>query len=256
MKTWIFETMKNFFVRFGIGILVVFLAGTALSFFVKNAWREVENSQPEISAESLSNSAGTGIALATIGGFRTVLADISWLRAFHFWTKKDANSCENCMKISRTLDPQNYFFWENSVNSVAYDFPAWTISARGGNAVSEQVQAEIHRKAFENSKALFAEMEKRFPGEGKVFTFEAQLTLIKTAMIAGMPDFEQVLALYKKAMEAKSKPWFSFFAYANITKEHFPERVPEAKKYFRERLESAKSPELKRILEDALADLE
>ncbi len=256
MRKQIYEIVKIFLSRFGVGICVVFVAGILLSPLEKSAWDEVRKTMPEVSSEALSESAGTGVALATLGGFRTVLADIAWLRSVHFWSKKDAASCESCMALARTLDPMNYFFWENSVSTIAYDFPAWTIIGRGGSMVSDQVQSEIHRKAFESALELLDQMEKQFPGQGKVFTYSAQLTLIKTAMISGTPDFERVMELYRRAMESREIPWFAFFAYANIAKERFPERVPAVKEYFQNRLKNTRSPSLKKILEEVLADFD
>lgn len=256
MCHWIKDTVSDFSKRYGVALLLLVGAGWATSPLEKPAWEYVEKTMPEISAESLSQNAGTGVVLGTIGGFRTVLADIAWLRAYHFWSLRDLQNCESVMALARTLDPQNYYFWEHSINYVAFDFPSWIITARGGaNRVAPQVQAEIHRKAYEAALDILAQMEKRFPGEGKVFALAAQVTMIKTPLIYGKPDFNRALEFYKKAMESRRSPWFTFLSYANIVKLHFPERIPATRSYFEKMLAGTQNPYRRQILVEALAEL-
>lgn len=255
MRHWITDTILDFSKRYGVAILL--LAGTGLATLPpeKSAWNYVKTTMPELSAESLSETAGTGVVLGTIGGFRTVLADIAWLRAYHFWSSRELQNCESLMALARTLDPQNYFFWENSINYVAFDFPSWIIMDRGGSRVAEKVQSEIHRKAYEAALELISQMSKRFPGEGKVFALAAQVTMIKTALIYGKPDFDRALEFYKKAIESRRTPWFCFLSYVNIVRLHFPERIPETRKYFETMRERTQNRSRKQIITEALEEL-
>lgn len=252
---WITDTIWDFSKRYGVAILLLAGAGFATTPFEKASWNYVKTTMPELSAESLSETAGTGIVLGTIGGFRTVLADIAWLRAYHFWSERQLQNCESLMALSRTLDPQNYFFWEHSINYVAFDFPSWIIMDRGASRVSEKVQSEIHRKAYEAALGIIAQMEKRFPGEGKVFALAAQVTLIKTSLIYGQPDFDHALDFYKKAIESRRTPWFCFLSYVNIVRLHFPERIPAVREYFEKMREQTRNPSRKQIITEALEEL-
>ena len=253
----IFENVFAAARKYGVALGIVALAGIAANPLENPAWREAKKTMPEISTETLTNTAGTGLALGTVGGFRTVLADIAWLRAFHFWGKNSLSDCENLTALARTLDPQNYFFWENSVNYAAYDFPNWVIESRGGSArVSEPVQREIHRKSYENAMSLIGRMAENFPERGSVWTFAAQMSLIKTERIYGKPDFALALKFYMQAMECKVAPWFCFFAYGNVVKTHFPEKIPEARAYFEARLATAKTQLSQRVIGDALKNLD
>lgn len=256
MRNWIVDTFLSSLKRYGVAVCALAGTGFATMPLEKTAWGFVQKTMPEISAEFLAQNAGTGIILGTIGGFRTVLADIAWLRAYHFWGKRDLLDCESLMALARTLDPQNYFFWENSVNYTAFDFPAWIINSRGGGRrVSEQVQSEIHRKAYEATLELIAQMEKRFPEDGKIFALAAQVTMIKTALIYGKPDFERALYFYRRAMESRRSPWFTFLSYANIVKLHFPERIAETHGYFEKMRDATQNPLRRQILTDALEEL-
>lgn len=255
MRHWISDTIFEFSKRYGVALLLLVLSGIATAPLEKPAWNYVKTTMPELSAESLSETAGTGLVLGTIGGFRTVLADIAWLRAYHFWSKRELQNCESLMALARTLDPQNYFFWENSINYVAFDFPSWIIISRGGSRVSEKVQSEIHRKAYEAALGIIAQMEKRFPGEGKVFALAAQVTMIKTSLIYGKPDFDRALDFYKKAMESRRTPWFCFLSYVNIVRLHFPERIPATLNMLEKMREQTRSSARKKIISEALEEL-
>lgn len=256
MRHWILDIIFDFSKRYGGALLL--LAGTGLATvpLEKPAWNYVRTTMPELSAESLSGTAGTGVILGTVGGFRTVLADIAWLRAYHFWSERELQNCESLMALARTLDPQNYFFWENSINYVAFDFPSWIIAARGGARVSEKVQSEIHRKAYESALEIIRRMGKRFPGEGKVFALAAQVTMIKTSLIYGKPDFDRALSFYKKAIESRRTPWFCFLSYVNIVRLHFPERIPATREYFEKMRERTQNRSRKQIISEALEELE
>lgn len=255
MKSWSADGIFDFAKRYGVAVLLLAGAGLATSPLEKSSWSYVKTTMPEITAESLSETAGTGLVLGTIGGFRTVLADIAWLRAYHFWSERELQNCESLMALSRTLDPQNYFFWENSINYVAFDFPSWIIQARGGARVSEKVQAEIHRKAYESALGLIAQMAKRFPGEGKVYALAAQVTMIKTSLIYGKPDFERALEFYKLAIESRRSPWFCFLSYVNIVRLHFPERIPAVREYFEAMRDRTQNRSRKQIITEALEEL-
>ena len=256
MKHWLADCIFDWAKRYGVALLLLAGAGIASAPLEKPAWNYVKTTMPEISAESLSETAGTGVILGTIGGFRTVLADIAWLRAYHFWSTRELQSCESLMALARTLDPQNYFFWENSINYVAFDFPSWIIQARGGARVAEKVQAEIHRKAYEAALEIIAQMAKRFPGEGKVYALAAQVTMIKTSLIYGKPDFERALEFYKLAMESRRSPWFCFLSYANIVRLHFPERIPATCRYFEAMRERTQNRSRRQIITEALEELQ
>lgn len=253
----LFETIFYFAKRYGVALGALLLAGGIAGTLGNPAWKTVKKTMPELTAETLSEAAGTGIVLGTIGGFRTVLADIAWLRAYHFWSQENLRECEAVMALARTLDPQNYFFWEISVNYIAYDFPNWVVRARGGPLrVSEKVQTEIHRRAFEQAMDFFEKEAKQFPDDGRVWAHAAQVIILKTERVEGKADFERALDFYMRAMECKRQPWFTFLAYANIVNTRVPEKRAGAKKYLEMRLAKTNNPRFQNLLKDALAALD
>lgn len=236
--------------------VVAILAGTGWALnasFGGNAWKQARALMPETNADSLADTAGTGMALGTFGGFRTVLADIAWLRAYTFWEKRALNDCESLCALARTMDPQNYFFWENSLNYTAYDFPNWVIQERGGwRRVSEPVQAEIHRKAYEQGLKMVEEWATRFPKQGRVWTYAAQMCIVKTSVIYGNSDFETALKFYERAMLCENAPWFAFLAYANITRMQVPAQKTRSRAFLEARLAGTHFQQKIAVINDAL----
>ena len=87
--TAIFEFLRSR-AKFAVAAAGLFAAGTLTSPLERVAWSEARERIGAFSPEALGSSAGTGVALGTLGGFRTVIADVAWLRAFHFWETRDA----------------------------------------------------------------------------------------------------------------------------------------------------------------------
>lgn len=209
------------------------------------------------SPEILARSAGTGIALGTLGGFRTVLADIAWLRGFHFWSKRNPADCLKYCELAMTLAPDQLFFLENTANYVAFDFPVWEIRKRGGFLrVPETVQREIQKKALADALSILDTAAKNAPNEPKIFVLAAQLVAIKTDRIYGVPDYAESAAYYRRACELPGAPRFAFATYAKFVAEHVPAEQASAKSFLKTCLDSAKTSGQKHFFAELLAEFE
>lgn len=221
----------------------------------KIAWTEARERVETLSPKALESSAGTGVALGTLGGFRTVLADISWLRAFHFWGKHDSASCLKYCELAMTLAPEQLFFLENTANYIAFEFPVWEIRKRGGFLrVPESVQREIHKKALADALAILDKAGEADPENPKIFVLAAQLSAIKTDRIYGAPDYAKAAAYYRRACECPGAPLFAFAVYAKFVAEHVPAERESAKTFLEQCRERAETPARKRFFDECLAD--
>ena len=125
-----------------VGLLTLFLATGALS---EHSWRLVRLALPEIGRRELEPTIGQGVLLGVLGGFRTVVADLTWIRGYVLWERKnDRAGTELLMRAACALDPRSRFFWENAGLSVANDMGHWEIRRRGGYAkVPKEIQEHI-----------------------------------------------------------------------------------------------------------------
>ena len=195
--TAIFEFLRSR-AKFAVAAAGLFAAGTLTSPLERVAWSEARERIGAFSPEALGSSAGTGVALGTLGGFRTVIADIAWLRAFHFWETRDAVACLKFAELAMTLAPEQFFFLENAANYIAFDFPVWEIRRRGGTRqVPAPVRREIHRKAMNEALRLLENAAERMPDDPRVFVLAAQISAMKTDTIYGAVDFGKTAAYYR-----------------------------------------------------------
>lgn len=222
--------------KYAAALALLFLAGTLAAPLERAARAETRERVGAVSPEKLGRSAGTGVALGTLGGFRTVLADVAWLRAFHFWEKRDPASCLKFAELAMTLAPEQFFFLENTANFIAFEFPVWEIRRRGGfRRVSENVQREIQRRAMNAALALLDDAAEASPDNPKIFTLAAQITLMKTERVFGVPDYEKAATYYRRACEASATaPLFAFDAYARIASENLSAEKKSAARAFLE----------------------
>lgn len=234
-------------------ILLLAVAGFFAAPSERIAWDGVRERAGTISVASAASSAGTGIALGTLGGFRTVFADIAWLRAFHFWTQRDAVSCRKYCELAMTLAPEQRFFTENTLSYIAYDFPVWEISRRGGSRrVPAAVRREIHKRAMADALGILENEVKRSGGYPHLFVIGAQIAMLKTEAIFGVPDFSKTAAYYRRACDFPDAPWFAFSSYASLVARHVPAERAVAENFLKNRRAAARSTQEKQLFDDLL----
>ncbi len=241
---------------FGGAILALGVVGFCASPLERSAWRDSrERLGGGVSVDALAQSAGAGIALGTLGGFRTALADFSWLRAFHFWTKRDAVSCWKYCELSLTLAPEQEFFLENAMNYVAFDFPVWEIRKRGrGAQLSLAVRKEIQKNAMARALEILENATEKNGGSARLFVLAAQIVLLKTEMIFGLPDYAKAAAYYRRACDFPDAPWYAFSTYAGLVSHYVPAEKRAAENFLRERRSAASSPRERQIFDEILAE--
>ena len=69
-----------------LAFLSLFLAVGALA---DHAWRRARLALPEIGRRELEPTVGQGVLLGVLGGFRTVVADFTWIRGYVLWERKN-----------------------------------------------------------------------------------------------------------------------------------------------------------------------
>ena len=241
--------------KYAAAFAAVFVAGTLAAPLGDFAWTQARERIGTFSPKALERSAGTGVALGTLGGFRTVLADIAWLRGFHFWSERDAVDCLKYCELAMTLAPEQLFFLENTANYVAFEFPVWEIRKRGGFLrVPESGQREIQKKALADALKILDDAAENNPEEPKIFVLAAQLVAIKTDRIYGAPDYAKSAAYYRRACELPGAPWFAFATYAKFVGEHVPAERASARAFLEKRLAAAKTPGQKRFFSELLEE--
>ncbi len=243
--------------KYLFALVALFLAGTIIAPLQNTAWTHVrERLGVRTDTGTLGRAAGSGVALGTLGGFRTVIADFAWLRAFHFWSKQDPASCVKYAELSIALAPEQFFFVENTANFIAFDFPVWEMSRRGGRRnLAPAVRREIHKKAMDAALALLENAARERPDDAIPWVRAAQITAMKTDVIYGAPDYAASAEYYRRACERGNAPLFAFVLYAKFIAEHVPAERGNARAFLEKCRDSAESESRRAFFEELIDSL-
>jgi hypothetical protein len=119
------------------------LTGSILGRVADPVWREARARQPALRLDSSIAAAGQGTTFALLGGFRTLVADIAWLRMYALWEKRDLAGVQSLLKIVTSVDPRPVYFWINGARIMAHDLAVWRAQMAGGY---EKIGAEAEQR--------------------------------------------------------------------------------------------------------------
>jgi hypothetical protein len=167
-----------------------------------HAWSRARRAVPELRRADLELTAGQGALLGVLGGFRPLLADLTWIRAYVKWERRD-RGCEALLRLACLLDPHATTFWENRGNMVGLDMAHWEIRARGGyhKVPESEQQASFRRFARKAIEGL---------EEGVPVARRPSSLLVLGGYLAETKLADPVLAadFYRRAHESPPAPWY------------------------------------------------
>lgn len=200
-------------------VLLLLLLGRLLAPVERSARTalRVESSVPELS--QLEDALGQGLVVGVLGGFRTILADFTWIRLNTAWEQRQAPELAALIRLVTTLDPDSVYFWINSARMLAYDVPHWRIREAGGPLVVPA--AEQRRIALEQAQqgfALLAQARMYHPDEPKLYLEVAQIYLNR------LQDDAQAAEWFLRATQFPDAPYYAARIYAELLRRQGQER--------------------------------
>lgn len=184
----------------GAGIVLLLAGGVASD----RSWSAVRPCIPELGVRQLEPSAGQGVLLGVLGGLRTVVADVSWLRSYVLWERKEEAGCEALMRLACTLDPHARYFWEQTGFAVGLDMANWEIRRRGGYArLSQEVQDHLFASYARKGIAVLEEGAKASRSRAPFLIVAGQLAEMKVR------EPRLAASYYRAAAESHDAPWYA-----------------------------------------------
>ncbi|TSA36932.1 MAG: hypothetical protein D4R66_00190 [Opitutales bacterium] len=184
-----------------IACLALLLAAGALS---ERSWLSVRTCIPEIGPKQIEPTIGQGVLLGILGGFRTVIADMTWIRSYVLWERKDRPGCETLMRTACALDPHARYFWENTGYALGYDMAHWEIRRRGGYAkVPKEIQDHLFKSYARKGLEVLDEGVRLSKAKAALLVFAGQLAEMK------LGDKKLAADYYRQAAETVSPPWYA-----------------------------------------------
>jgi hypothetical protein len=159
-----------------------------------------------------------------LGGFRSLAADLLWLRANACWEGCDIAGTRSALALVAAVDPRPVDFWINGARMIGYDMPVWRIDALGGD---EAVPAVVRRRyAEEQALAAIAHLERAFashPGDPLIEIEIANLQLQRLGDVAAAAEH------YRRAAVQPTAPFYAARIHAELLRRLGRER--EALRY-------------------------
>jgi tetratricopeptide (TPR) repeat protein len=206
---------------------VLLAAGWLLRPLEAPAWEAVRAGQPELELQEVEGALGQGLVLGILGGFRSVVADLLWIRMHTFWEDKDRPRVETMAGLVTRIDPRPLFFWINAARIIAYDIPNWRIREEGGyDRVPQVRQAQIDHEQAERAFAVLRAAQEFHPRDPRILLEFAQIHLNR------LKDPQHAAEWFGKAADLPGAPHYAARLHAELLRQTGRNR--EALQYLRE----------------------
>ena len=203
--------MNPFWKSLGLVFLIALLTGLFVRPVEEPAWQWVREREPALQLESLEDILGQGVTVGVLGGFRSIAANLLWIKGMEFWKDRDLPGTQTMIRLVTSIDPRPTFFWMNGARITALDMPAWRIRQAGGHDnVPDVVIEEIRREQNEEAIALLYRAMAYHPNRPE---YPLEIGMIKARR---MDDPEGALVYYKMASQMPGAPAYAGRIYGQI----------------------------------------
>jgi hypothetical protein len=159
---------------------------------------------------SLRAAAGQGVAFGLLGGFRTIVADCVWLRAYASWERSDAPATATLLRLTTALDPRPLGFWLNGARIMAYDIPVWRIAALGGDSVPGAVRRHIGEEQARRALDYLDAAMMHHPASAALWIERAAIELNR------LHDLAAAAKSYRRAAAQPDTPYYAARLHAEL----------------------------------------
>src|SRR6478736_5264644 len=162
----------------------------------------------ELPAVQLRQLGGRG-ALGVLGGMRAAVAGGFWLQANCAWERRDAAETAALLNLTVAADERPLYSWLNGARMLAYDLPAWRITADLPEAVRRQVAAE----GADAARAFLLAGLRVHPGSTELMIELANIEL------RARGDREAAAIWFRRAAGQPGAPYFVARIYAELLRD-------------------------------------
>lgn len=208
------HAIKDFLLK----LLAIIAAGFAAHFACRAAARLImpQSGQTADGIQAVAKSQsqikatlGRGGLLAVLGGYRTLISDIVWIKSYLEWEKRDTSACMASIELAATLDPSVKTYWVQGALIIAYDVPHWRLESLPKSARTPQELAVLRRRY---GKVALSFLERALD----VFPDDFWIILRMGQIAVGMDDFPLAQKYYAQIAEPANAPVFAMRTYAAI----------------------------------------
>lgn len=107
------------------------------------------------SVANLSGGLGRGVSLAALGGYRTLAANLVWVRMYSDWRYQMRPEVLDGIQLAVALNPDMAFFWIDGSRIIANDMPVWEVGEEQMNSLFETPEGIEVRKRYGREALAF-----------------------------------------------------------------------------------------------------
>lgn len=185
-------------------------AGALLGRVVAPAWSAARARQPALQLDASVASAGQGVTLALLGGFRALVSDGAWIRMYALWERRDLAAVETLLRLVTSLDPRPVYFWLNGARIMAYDIAAWRIEDAGGSRIAPDVEQRIRREQAQLALKYLDTAARLHPQSADLWIERANIQL------NSLKDYLGAAESYRRAWEMPRGPFYAARLHAEM----------------------------------------
>ena len=204
--------------------VVVLLCCAALVLLASVRGRQQEKA-PERDLGQL-RSAEPGDLVAVLGGFRSVVADLHWIRAQLYWEQKDLQGTEKAIEAATLWDPSSVYLWINGARMITYDVAAWQRPAIGNDQDPGKGRHDEIRRIQANKGLRLIERAKRYHPDNPRLHIEEALIYLQR-----LENTERAAEAFRRASEKPGAPYFCARIHGELLRRMG--RLEEAYRFYR-----------------------
>lgn len=147
----------------------------------------------------LAPLAGRGLLLPVLGGYRAIVADVLWLRAYGAWSRREAAATEVWVRAAIAADERSRHYRVNGARMLAFDLAGWEEEPGLPRAVRE-----ARRRGYaERGLGL---LEAGVTGAGAESDYLIEMARISHQQLG---DLDRAARYYRRAAETPGAPFFA-----------------------------------------------
>ena len=167
-----------------------------------------------------------GDLFAVLGGFRSVVADLHWIRAQLYWEQKDLDGTEEAIALATRWDPSSVYFWINGARMITYDVAAWPRQGIGSDRDLGGGRSDEIRRVQANKGLRLIQRAKRYHPDDPRLPIEEALIYLQR-----LENTERAAEAFRRASEKPGAPYFCARIYGELLRRMG--RLEEAYRFYR-----------------------
>ncbi len=108
------------------------------------------------------------LCVAVMGGYRAVVADLLWLKAYLAWASRDGATMQGMIRLAVSADDRPLGFWLDGARMIAYDQTAWRLAGETVSGLPAAVASRIRETQARAALQLLEEARTHHPCEASI----------------------------------------------------------------------------------------